>query len=180
MNEMDLSLGPILEGLAEQSELEKEFLPTVPKSLFDEYFAPLFKGEIEDPKVVKDLFQKWFVIARHPMSEVNVIDDYTGEVVHRLPSVFYTKMFDPTKSAGRNTWRDLVTMTQQINIGNPMRAEAYLKGDLTTKFEAMRIKGHVLTEEQSRWESILGLKKPSADAPKALTHDITDDDLIDD
>ena len=63
-------------------------------------------------------------------------------------------MFDPTKADATGSFKDLITIANQLGVGNPIRARQYLDNNLVKKFDAMRIKGHVLTKEEERWIAI--------------------------
>lgn len=175
----------ILNAFKENDEIERLILPKLPESIFVEYFLPYFKGEVTDPVVAADLRKNWITLARHPMGEVNIINDQ-GEIIFTTPSIAYTKMFDPTKSDINGSFKDLLLMTNQINVSNPIRAKQYLENNMATKFKAMRIKGHVLTKEEQRWLEIFkryavkDKNTPNSDnsvAKPATNNKVTDDDL---
>jgi hypothetical protein len=63
-------------------------------------------------------------------------------------------MFDPTKSDVTGSFKDLITIANQMGSANPIRAKQYLENNLVKKFDAMRVKGHVLTKEEERWIAI--------------------------
>lgn len=175
----------ILNAFKENDEIERLILPKLPESIFVEYFLPYFKGEVTDPVVAADLRKNWITLARHPMGEVNIINDQ-GEIIFTTPSIAYTKMFDPTKSDINGSFKDLLLMTNQINVSNPIRAKQYLENNMATKFKAMRIKGHVLTKEELRWLEIFkrydvkDKNTPNSGnsvAKPATNNKVTDDDL---
>jgi hypothetical protein len=195
MTQMDIEAERILKALEASNEVERQLLPSLPEGLFSEVFVPFFKGEIKDPEVEADLLSKWITLARHPMGEINILDNTTGEVKFTVPSIFYSKMFDPTKADTTGSFKDLLTMANQLAGSNPYRAQNYLDNDLQVKFAAMRQKGHLLTKEQDRWAEIL--KKYDSSNPleneklnqnqnnvstnlDRLEDNITDDDLVDD
>ena len=179
------SILKILDAFRENDEIERLILPKLPESIFVEYFLPYFKGEVTDPVVAADLRKNWITLARHPMGEVNIINDQ-GEIIFTTPSIAYTKMFDPTKSDINGSFKDLLLMTNQINVSNPIRAKQYLENNMATKFKAMRIKGHVLTKEELRWLEIFkrydvkDKNTPNSGntvAKPATNNKVTDDDL---
>lgn len=175
----------ILNAFKENDEIERLILPKLPESIFVEYFLPYFKGEVTDPVVAADLRKNWITLARHPMGEVNIINDQ-GEIIFTTPSIAYTRMFDPTKSDINGSFKDLLLMTNQINVSNPIRAKQYLENNMATKFNAMRIKGHVLTKEEQRWLEIFNRytvkdkntpNSGNSVAKPATNNKVTDDDL---
>lgn len=175
----------ILNAFKENDEIERLILPKLPESIFVEYFLPYFKGEVTDPVAAADLRKNWITLARHPMGEVNIINDQ-GEIIFTTPSIAYTRMFDPTKSDINGSFKDLLLMTNQINVSNPIRAKQYLENNMATKFNAMRIKGHVLTKEEQRWIEIFNRytvkdkNTPNTGntvAKPATNNKLTDDDL---
>lgn len=181
----DESVLKILDAFRENDEIERLILPKLPESIFIEYFLPYFKGEVTDPATATELRKKWITLARHPMGEVNIINDQ-GEIIFSTPSIAYTKMFDPTKSDINGSFKDLLLMTNQINVSNPIRAKQYLENNMATKFNAMRIKGHVLTKEEQRWLEIFkryAVKDKNTPtnsnsvAKPATNNKVTDDDL---
>lgn len=113
----------------------------------------MFRGDIKDPLLAEEYRSKWFTLARHPQGEVNIIDE-RGNVLFTTPSYSYTKMFDPTKSDVTGSFKDLITIANQMGSANPIRAKQYLENNLVKKFDAMRVKGHVLTKEEERWIAI--------------------------
>ena len=175
----------ILNAFKENDEIERLILPKLPESIFVEYFLPYFKGEVTDPVAAADLRKNWITLARHPMGEVNIINDQ-GEIIFTTPSIAYTRMFDPTKSDINGSFKDLLLMTNQINVSNPIRAKQYLENNMATKFNAMRIKGHVLTKEEQRWLEIFKRytvkdkntpTNSNSVAKPATNNKLTDDDL---
>lgn len=175
----------ILDAFRENDEIERLILPKLPESIFIEYFLPYFKGEVTDPATAAELRKNWITLARHPMGEVNIINDQ-GEIIFSTPSIAYTKMFDPTKSDINGSFKDLLLMTNQINVSNPIRAKQYLENNMATKFNAMRIKGHVLTKEEQRWLEIFKRytvkdkntpTNSNSVAKPATNNKLTDDDL---
>jgi hypothetical protein len=46
------------------------------------------------------------------------------------------------------------SLLQKMGTANPIRAKQYLENNLVKKFDAMRVKGHVLTKEEERWIAI--------------------------
>ena len=181
----DESVLKILDAFRENDEIERLILPKLPESIFIEYFLPYFKGEVTDPATAVELRKKWITLARHPMGEVNIINDQ-GEIIFSIPSIAYTKMFDPTKSDINGSFKDLLLMTNQINVSNPIRAKQYLENNMATKFNAMRIKGHVLTKEEQRWLEIFKRytvkdkntpTNSNSVAKPATSNKLTDDDL---
>ena len=175
----------ILDAFRENDEIERLILPKLPESIFIEYFLPYFKGEVTDPATAAELRKNWITLARHPMGEVNIINDQ-GEIIFSTPSIAYTKMFDPTKSDINGSFKDLLLMTNQINVSNPIRAKQYLENNMATKFNAMRIKGHVLTKEEQRWLEIFKRytvkdkntpTNSNSVAKPATSNKLTDDDL---
>lgn len=184
---IDAAAADVLQRFKDHQEVDQILMAKLPENLFVEFFLPLFRGEIVDPAMVDDYRRKWFTIAGHPQGEVNIINE-AGEVLFTTPSYSYTKMFDPTKSDVGGSFKDLVTMANQLGRANPVRAKQYLENNLVQKFDSMRIKGHVLTKEEERWiaifqrypsknvdntskgNSVGGTSKPSA---------LTDDDLED-
>ena len=181
----DESVLKILDAFRENDEIERLILPKLPESIFIEYFLPYFKGEVTDPATAAELRKNWITLARHPMGEVNIINDQ-GEIIFSTPSIAYTKMFDPTKSDINGSFKDLLLMTNQINVSNPIRAKQYLENNMATKFNAMRIKGHVLTKEEQRWLEIFKRytvkdkntpTNSNSVAKPATNNKLTDDDL---
>ena len=175
----------ILNAFKENDEIERLILPKLPESIFVEYFLPYFKGEVTDPVAAADLRKNWITLARHPKGEVNIINDQ-GETIFTTPSIAYTRMFDPTKSDINGSFKDLLLMTNQINVSNPIRAKQYLENNMATKFNAMRIKGHVLTKEEQRWLEIFKRytvkdkntpTNSNSVAKPATNNKLTDDDL---
>lgn len=175
----------ILDAFRENDEIERLILPKLPESIFIEYFLPYFKGEVTDPATAAELRKNWITLARHPMGEVNIINDQ-GEIIFSTPSIAYTRMFDPTKSDINGSFKDLLLMTNQINVSNPIRAKQYLENNMATKFNAMRIKGHVLTKEEQRWLEIFKRytvkdkntpTNSNSVAKPATNNKLTDDDL---
>ena len=152
-NPIDAAAADVLNRFKDQEAVEQSLLPRLPEALFVEYFLPLFRGDIKDPLLVDEYRNKWFILARHPQGEVNIIDNL-GEVLFTTPSYSYTKMFDPTKADATGSFKDLITIANQLGVGNPIRARQYLDNNLVKKFDAMRIKGHVLTKEEERWIAI--------------------------
>lgn len=187
MNKIDVEVLDLLNRFKEQEEIERTLLPRLPESLFVEYFLPLFRGEITDPAVVEDYRSKWFVLARHPQGEVNIIDN-KGNVLFTTPSYSYTKMFDPTKSDTSGSFKDMISLANQLGSANPIRAKQYLENNLVKKFNDMRIKGHVLSQEEKRWLEIFNryevknqtlINKDNNTKSKTFTNNLTDDDLED-
>ena len=152
-NSIDAAAADVLGRFRDQEEVERVLLPRLPETLFVEFFLPLFRGDIKDPLLVEDYRSKWFTLARHPQGEVNIIDE-RGNVLFTTPSYSYTKMFDPTKSDVTGSFKDLITIANQMGTANPIRAKQYLENNLVKKFDAMRVKGHVLTKEEERWIAI--------------------------
>lgn len=152
-NSIDAAAADVLGRFKDQEEVERVLLPRLPETLFVEFFLPLFRGEIKDPLLVEEYRSKWFTLARHPQGEVNIIDE-RGNVLFTTPSYSYTKMFDPTKSDATGSFKDLITIANQMGSANPIRAKQYLENNLIKKFDAMRVKGHVLTKEEERWIAI--------------------------
>ena len=152
-NSIDAAAADVLGRFRDQEEVERVLLPRLPETLFVEFFLPLFRGDIKDPLLVEEYRSKWFTLARHPQGEVNIIDE-RGNVLFTTPSYSYTKMFDPTKSDVTGSFKDLITIANQMGTANPIRAKQYLENNLVKKFDAMRVKGHVLTKEEERWIAI--------------------------
>ena len=152
-NSIDAAAADVLGRFRDQEEVERVLLPRLPETLFVEFFLPLFRGDIKDPLLVEEYRSKWFTLARHPQDEVNIIDE-RGNVLFTTPSYSYTKMFDPTKSDVAGSFKDLITIANQMGTANPIRAKQYLENNLVKKFDAMRVKGHVLTKEEERWIAI--------------------------
>ena len=152
-NSIDAAAADVLGRFKDQEEVERVLLPRLPETLFVEFFLPLFRGDIKDPLLVEEYRSKWFTLARHPQGEVNIIDE-RGNVLFTTPSYSYTKMFDPTKSDVAGSFKDLITIANQMGSANPIRAKQYLENNLVKKFDAMRVKGHVLTKEEERWIAI--------------------------
>ncbi len=152
-NSIDAAAADVLGRFRDQEEVERVLLPRLPETLFVEFFLPLFRGDIKDPLLVEEYRSKWFTLARHPQGEVNIIDE-RGNVLFTTPSYSYTKMFDPTKSDVTGSFKDLITIANQMGSANPIRAKQYLENNLVKKFDAMRVKGHVLTKEEERWIAI--------------------------
>ena len=152
-NSIDAAAADVLGRFRDQEEVERVLLPRLPETLFVEFFLPLFRGDIKDPLLVEEYRSKWFTLARHPQGEVNIIDE-RGNVLFTTPSYSYTKMFDPTKSDVTGSFKDLITIANQMDSANPIRAKQYLENNLVKKFDAMRVKGHVLTKEEERWIAI--------------------------
>ena len=152
-NSIDAAAADVLGRFKDQEEVERVLLPRLPETLFVEFFLPLFRGDIKDPLLVEEYRSKWFTLARHPQGEVNIIDE-RGNVLFTTPSYSYTKMFDPTKSDVTGSFKDLITIANQMGSANPIRAKQYLENNLVKKFDAMRVKGHVLTKEEERWIAI--------------------------
>ena len=152
-NTIDAAAADVLGRFRDQEEVERVLLPRLPETLFVEFFLPLFRGDIKDPLLVEEYRSKWFTLARHPQGEVNIIDE-RGNVLFTTPSYSYTKMFDPTKSDVAGSFKDLITIANQMGSANPIRAKQYLENNLVKKFDAMRVKGHVLTKEEERWIAI--------------------------
>jgi hypothetical protein len=152
-NSIDAAAADVLGRFRDQEEVERVLLPRLPETLFVEFFLPLFRGDIKDPLLVEEYRSKWFTLARHPQGEVNIIDE-RGNVLFTTPSYSYTKMFDPTKSDVTGSFKDLITIANQMGTANPIRAKQYLENNLIKKFDAMRVKGHVLTKEEERWIAI--------------------------
>lgn len=152
-NTIDAAAADVLGRFKDQEEVERVLLPRLPETLFVEFFLPLFRGDIKDPLLVEEYRSKWFTLARHPQGEVNIIDE-RGNVLFTTPSYSYTKMFDPTKSDVTGSFKDLITIANQMGSANPIRAKQYLENNLVKKFDAMRVKGHVLTKEEERWIAI--------------------------
>lgn len=152
-NSIDAAAADVLGRFKDQEEVERVLLPRLPETLFVEFFLPLFRGDIKDPLLVEEYRSKWFTLARHPQGEVNIIDE-RGNVLFTTPSYSYTKMFDPTKSDVTGSFKDLITIANQMGTANPIRAKQYLENNLVKKFDAMRVKGHVLTKEEERWIAI--------------------------
>ena len=152
-NTIDAAAADVLGRFRDQEEVERVLLPRLPETLFVEFFLPLFRGDIKDPLLVEEYRSKWFTLARHPQGEVNIIDE-RGNVLFTTPSYSYTKMFDPTKSDVTGSFKDLITIANQMGTANPIRAKQYLENNLVKKFDAMRVKGHVLTKEEERWIAI--------------------------
>ena len=152
-NSIDAAAAEVLGRFKDQEEVERVLLPRLPETLFVEFFLPLFRGDIKDPLLAEEYRSKWFTLARHPQGEVNIIDE-RGNVLFTTPSYSYTKMFDPTKSDVTGSFKDLITIANQMGTANPIRAKQYLENNLVKKFDAMRVKGHVLTKEEERWIAI--------------------------
>ena len=152
-NSIDAAAADVLGRFRDQEEVERVLLPRLPETLFVEFFLPLFRGDIKDPLLVEEYRSKWFTLARHPQGEVNIIDE-RGNVLFTTPSYSYTKMFDPTKSDVTGSFKDPITIANQMGSANPIRAKQYLENNLVKKFDAMRVKGHVLTKEEERWIAI--------------------------
>ena len=152
-NTIDAAAADVLGRFRDQEEVERVLLPRLPETLFVEFFLPLFRGDIKDPLLVEEYRSKWFTLARHPQGEVNIIDE-RGNVLFTTPSYSYSKMFDPTKSDVTGSFKDLITIANQMGSANPIRAKQYLENNLVKKFDAMRVKGHVLTKEEERWIAI--------------------------
>lgn len=185
---LDLAAGEMLKLFAQQGEVEQLLLPRLPEDLFVSHFLPLFKGDIKDAELENDLRSKWYILARHPQGEINITDN-SGTVLFTTPSISYTKMFDPTKSDVGGSFKDLVTMANQLGSSNPIRARQYLENNLVKKFDGMRQRGHVLNNEEQRWleifkryENINAVNTTAGNSvgAKSKTHNLTDDDLVDD
>lgn len=185
---LDAGAAKVLKLFSEQQEVEALLLPRLPEDLFVMHFLPLFKGLITDTVLAQELRSKWYILARHPQGEVNIIDN-SGNVLYTTPSINYTKMFDPTKADVSGSFKDLISLTNQLNTANPLRAKQYLENNLTKKFNAMRQKGHILSKEQQRWVEIFqryesknvdNTGKLNTVGGKSTVSNITDDDLVDD
>lgn len=184
-NSFDVSVLDVLSHFKEQGEVEKQLLPRLPEQLFVTYFLPLFKGDIKDPEVAQDLRTKWYTLARHPQGEINIIDN-AGNVLYTTPSVNYTKMFDPLKAETGGSFKDLLAIANQLGSANPVRARQYLDNNLTKKFNAMRQKGHILTNEETRWLEIFKRYETNVSNNSTVNpvsskiNNVTDDDLVED
>lgn len=177
----------VLNRFKEQEDVDRLLLARLPEDLFVAHFLPLFRGDIKDPLLEQDLRTKWYILARHQLGEVNIIDA-NGEILFTTPSINYTKMFDPTKSDVSGSFKDLITIANQMGSANPVRAKQYLENNLTKKFNSMRVKGHILINEEQRWldifkryESKNDLNTTSGNSVGGTnkTSTLTDDDLVD-
>ncbi len=186
-NSIDAAAADVLNRFKDQEDVERVLLPRLPETLFVEFFLPLFRGDIKDPLLVEEFRTKWFTIARHPQGEVNIIDE-RGNILFTTPSYSYTKMFDPTKADTSGSFKDLISIANQMGSSNPIRAKQYLENNLVKKFDAMRIKGHVLTKEEERWIEIFRRYPSKNDDNTSIGNSVggtgkpstlTDDDLED-
>ena len=81
--------------MKEENTLEKRktTFPTIGQSEFKKYLPALLSKEVD---VVGR--RKWLEICVDPRLSVNVVDDVTGEVIHRVPPISYTT----TELTGKN------------------------------------------------------------------------------
>jgi hypothetical protein len=107
LDEMQNSAEVVFEGILDNRELA-----SIPESLFLNYFLPCFLNRVKNDKWVTE----WISIAGTPMSEVNVVDNVTKEVLFTVPSLLNTSslVYGPGKGDMSNIFSHYEQLSENI------------------------------------------------------------------
>ncbi len=148
---------------------------SMPENLFLEYFLPYLTGLTPIPQDT-NVYAEWISIAGSPISEVNILDSTTNEVLYTCPALFDTNTINTTKREPGESFNDIfIQYDMQLNT-LPVVANNYLNQELTKKLNSVESLssdvGNVLS-----WTEIL-TKYGYTDITSVTIHDDVEDDLI--
>lgn len=126
-------------------------IPSMKESIYAGYFLPKLLGESNEQDNI--WISEWIGAVGSVATEVNVVDDYTGEVLFRSPPILQSGKLGLRE--GKGTLQDIVKEFMMRN-GNPVtNPDGYIKrklnetyNDLLTEFDNK--------DDIMRWRFILG------------------------
>lgn len=124
----------------------------LPEDIFKGYFLPYFSGQLPITRE-SNVLTDWISVAGTPMSEVDIIDLATGDIIFTVPSLFDTNVLDVTKKEQGHTLAEIFSRFELKNNNLPVVATAFLKDALDDK--ANQINASTSNQNDTRWEAIL-------------------------
>lgn len=150
----------------------------LPEHIFTQYFLPYFAGKLPITKETTVMVD-WVSVAGSPVAEVDIIDG-NSNVMFTVPSLFDTKIINPTRDVSEETLGQIYGLYSLKTNNLPVVATRYLNNALDQKTE-------VMIEEPStkdtRWNDILtryNMQPIDSNTENATSskHQEVDDDLI--
>jgi hypothetical protein len=139
-------------------------LPKISESEFRK-FVPI----LTDPKADPEERKKWINISMDPRNSVLVVDDKTGEVLHRVPPLVYTS----DQITGRDIAGTLM-MLEKMNEVSALHGKNYAERNIDRSW----ILGKPPEEDIKLWQEILeryGLKNQSTTGNESIEGSLQDD-----
>ena len=104
----------------------EESINKLPEYIFVDFFLPYFSGKL-NLKDSEEPITKWISIAGSPTKEVDIIDNSTGEILFRVPSLINTSKLNVTKNDKKISASEILAMAaRKADSGIPGNVETYL------------------------------------------------------
>lgn len=156
--------------MSDQEALEKQKndLPRVNQTEFKRYLPGLVSKELTAEAAV--LRKGWLNICIDPRLSVLVVDDKTGEVLHRVPPLTYTS----NNLTGKNVAGTIDVWSKENDV-SPYRGNAYAEEHLTPDL----VLGTPPEEDVELWVEILkmyNIVESDSDVLEGVSQDAISDD----
>jgi hypothetical protein len=122
----------------------------IPEDIFSNYFLPCFLGQ--RPENTQWVLE-WISIAGTPISEVDVVDPYSNEILFTVPGILNTNGI-LSNQRGQNNFDNIFNRSQQLSNNLPSVGANFLMNALNNKSENL-IAGLNIDDKQTKWNFIL-------------------------
>jgi hypothetical protein len=150
----------------------------LPEHIFTQYFLPYFAGKLPITKETTVMVD-WVSVAGSPVAEVDIIDG-NRNVLYTVPSLFDTKMINPSRSADEESLGQIYGLYSLKTNNLPIIADRYLNNALDEKTDVLIDSS---LAKDTRWDDILTrydmqpIDAKTQNAMSSKLHEV-DDDLI--
>lgn len=124
----------------------------IPESLFCQQFLPFFRGDVK-PVKEDNLINTWIGIAGTGMSEVDVVDDKTGEKLYTVPALYDTNILNLSSRSAEDSIYKSVTVYNAESNNIPAIATSNLIKALGKRSEKL-LTGKPTGRTEQRWNEI--------------------------
>ena len=132
----------------------KESVNKLPEHVFVDFFLPYFSGKL-NLKDSEEPITKWIGIAGSPTKEVDIIDNNTGEILFRVPSLINTTKLNVTKNDRRIASSEILAMSaRKADSGIPGNVESYLMSVYPLKIQQLIKENDVDKDDLDKWKYI--------------------------
>ena len=132
----------------------KESVNKLPEHVFVDFFLPYFSGKL-NLKDSEEPITKWIGVAGTPTKEVDIIDNNTGEVLFRVPSLINTTKLNITKNDRRIASSEILAMSaRKADSGIPGNVESYLMSVYPLKIQQIINGNEINKTDLGRWKYI--------------------------
>ena len=132
----------------------KESVNKLPEHVFVDFFLPYFSGKL-NLKDSEEPITKWIGIAGSPTKEVDIIDNNTGEILFRVPSLINTTKLNVTKNDRRIASSEILAMSaRKADSGIPGNVESYLMSVYPLKIQQIIKENDVDKDDLDKWKYI--------------------------